>query len=294
MAEAPKPTLDSVLAKAKNKEEIDLTKDELTDLAKDKTVEEARVQLDTRDKLNHLSGELKEERLKHGLEATADNPDLGLAQQLEDVERRIDDHAATLPVAVSDVKPDEPDAPGAKGTLNKLWSTVKNAGAGSLGGVLRALSNIMKIMPNVNLFGVNLQQLNFFEKMYNGLFGSTETREIMEKAMEDAGIQVREGTRDSLAYGKLHTKYERKLREKLGMAADGKTDMSQVEQDLVRQAFTFQAFAKEEAVAYAAANAGPAKEGGLRVTTLMGIAEGAQPLETPPEPKPAEPVAKES
>ncbi len=280
MAEAPKPILDVILAKAKDKQEIDLTKEELQDLARDKTVEEAKVQLDTRGQLNHLSGELKEERVKNGLEATSDNPDLGLAQQLEDVERRIDQHAATLPEAPAAATLDfkEPEAETANtNVFQKALGVMQKSGLKGFGSILRTLSDLMKVMPNMNLFGINLQQLNFFEKMYDKFFGATEARASAAALLKDSRIAVREGTGDSDAYGRFHTKYETQLNARLKLDANGKSPLSQVEQDGIR-GFTFQKFLEKEVKDYGAKHgAGATERGKEKATTLSAIENGDPP-----------------
>lgn len=291
MAEAPKPIIDTLLAKAANKEDIQLSAGELREIALDgdKVVEEATVRLKAKEQLQHLSKEVRQETAEEG--GTSELEDV--TEPLEEIAQRIDTHASTLPdepaAPTLDFKAPE-DGKANANVIQKALAVAQKSGLKGFGAILRALSDVMKMMPNANLFGINPQQLNLFEKMYDKFFGATEARLNAATALKDSGIAVREGTGDSDAYGKLHTKYQTQINERLKLDASGKSPLSQVEQDGIR-AFTFEKFLAKEAKDYGAKHGGTPVAGKERATTLSGIVNDAKPVETVVENDRKKPVA---
>lgn len=277
MPEPLNPSVEKVLGAAATGTTVDLNTTELADvLDKDEAViERSKTALDTRTEWQALKTTITNEK-----NDVAQNKDVledeGSKQGLETIERHIDQSIAAAPEAtVQDLKPEEAEKPGALNAFKKLAS---GGFFKTVGGLLRAFSGIMKILPG-SILGINASQLNLFEGIYNKMFGPSDTRGQAAEALKGSGVVIREGTQDSMAYGMLHTKYEAALRAKLGMDAGGKTDKSQVEQDLLKQDYTFQKFIENEARAYGATHGGASANGKEKATTLMGIAQGSAPAE---------------
>lgn len=277
MPEPINSSIEKVVGAAATENAVDLNASEFADvLDKDEAVvERSKAALDTRSEWQALKTTINNE--KNDVSQNKDIlEDEGNKQGLETIERHIDESIAAAPEAVvQDIKPEDIEKPGALNTIKKLAS---GGFFKTVGGLLRALSGIMKILPG-SVLGINASQLNFFEGLYNKMFGPSDARGQAAEGLKDSGVVIREGTQDSLAYGMLHTKYEAALRGKLGMDAGGKTEKSQVEQDLLKQGFSFEKFVQEEARAYGAKHGGAAGGGKEKATTLMGIAKGSAPAE---------------
>jgi hypothetical protein len=277
MPEPINSSIGKILDAAATEKTVDLDTSEFADVLdkNEEVVERSKTTLDTRSEWQALKTTITNEKgdLARNKDVLEDE---GSKRGLETIERHIDESIAAAPEAVvRDIKAEEAEKPGALNTFKKLAS---GGFFKTVGGMLRALSAVMKILPG-SVLGINASQLNLFEGMYNKMFGPSDTRGQVAEALKDSGVVIREGTQDSMAYGLLHTKYEAALRAKLGVDASGKTDKSQIEQDLLKQDFSFQKFIGEEARAYGAKHGGAAEKGKEKATTLMGLAQGASPVE---------------
>lgn len=271
----PGEIAEDIVTKADAREDIQLDLGELQEIAGNGSVlvDKAKEKLATRESLRHLAAEIREEAAEHNIgdALKAEIP------QLEGVSRQIDDHASTISEPVRDAKDPDADEPGVLGSAKKM---LKDTWVTAAGNALRTMSMIMKSIPNFEIFGIKLEQMNVFESLYRQFFGSTEARAIAAKGLKESGISVREGTKDEEAYGRLYTKYEAELRKKLRIDASGKSTMSQIEQDTITRSFTFEKYVESEARAYAKKfGKGAPEKGKERVTTLAGIAENDSPID---------------
>jgi len=268
MSDLNKPSvIDSVMEKAKQRQQIDLTREELTELAQQRTVEEAKTKLQTKEELKHLVVELRDERRELGVDNKADNADQGLAMQLEDVERQIDAHASSIPDVVTIEPPEENTEP--KTLVEKVKNFFGSFAGTGVGVLVSSWINIQRTLISLGVMQGSPQQLDAIEKLYGKFFGSSETLDKAGALLKDAGIGVVKDKKDANAYFELKKEYLTKLNARL----QGKSPELQ---SMEREQYTFDAYLQEKTGAYAAA-----MRGARGTTTLTGIFRNQRPAETP-------------
>lgn len=262
-----KPNIvDSVLEKARQEKQIDLTKAELSELAgSTELLEKATLKLETKDQLKHLVTKMKEERIKQGLENKSENPDQGLAMQLEDIEQKIDAHASAMLETVQIESPEVAAAP--KTFIEKVKNFFGGFGGSMFSPLVRGWISVQRTLISLGIVQGNQQQLDAIEKLYGKWFGATEAIDRSNTLFQGTGIETVKDKKDGSAYFELKKAYLTELDAKL---LNKTPELQAVE----REQFTFENFLDEKVGAYAKAHAGK-----LGRTTLTGILKNQRPAE---------------
>jgi hypothetical protein len=280
MAETPKIAVDLVDA-AKDKKTLPMDASDFADaLDKNEAVRErAQATLKTKEEWEALKATIDLEK------SEAENVDVledeGGKRGLEAIERDIDRALKTPPPTVKDIKVPDREKPG---VVSAAKNFLKGVGVGTIGLVVRTWIAVQRMLIQFGLSRGSQEQLNNLENLYGTWFGGAEAREQVAGVLKESGIATREGNFDGLAYAKLKTRYRQKMNGLLRVGADGKSPLSPEEQAFHQQHYTFQKFLGEEAAAYAAKHGGKdAAKGKERATTLMGVFDDAEPVETDAE-----------
>lgn len=256
--------VDSVLEKAAKREDITLNGSELREIASKESgiVEKAKIKLQTKDQLRHLTKEIRE--AAEVSDATSETEDIRAS--LDGIAEEIEAHASSVQDAVSIETPPEPGE--AKTLVEKVKNVLNGVGSSTVGMLVRGWISLQRTLMSLGVMEGSPQQLDAIEKLYGKFFGAGETVEKSAALLKGAGINVVKDKKDSNAYFELKKEYLTKLNGRM----QGKSPELQ---SMEKEQYTFDAYLAEKTGEYAASHAG--KNGD---TTLTGILKNQRPAES--------------